>query len=147
MRNSFICSRRGNAIIEFAFLAPWLLFVFVGILDYGFYANAMIATQNAARVGAEVNSASLLTVVDTAGPCAYAKAALQYMPNSSSFSAACNALPLIVTSPAVATADGAALTADTAVTVQYQTASLIPIPGILPQQVTITRTVQMKVRQ
>jgi Flp pilus assembly protein TadG len=41
--------RSGNSIIELTFMMPWLLFLFVGVFDFGFYAYALIATQNAAR--------------------------------------------------------------------------------------------------
>lgn len=33
-------------------MVPWILFLFVGILDFGFYSYAAIATQNAARAAA-----------------------------------------------------------------------------------------------
>lgn len=33
-------------------MVPWILFLFVGILDFGFYAYAAIATENAARAAA-----------------------------------------------------------------------------------------------
>lgn len=42
---------RGHAVIEVALLSPWIFFLFVGTLDMGFYTHALIATQNAARVG------------------------------------------------------------------------------------------------
>ncbi len=45
-------SERGVAVIEAALWAPWLIFMFIGVLDFGFYNYAAIATENAARVGA-----------------------------------------------------------------------------------------------
>ncbi len=48
----------GNSIIELTFMMPWLLFLFVGVFDFGFYAYALIATQNAARAAAVHNSIS-----------------------------------------------------------------------------------------
>jgi Flp pilus assembly protein TadG len=29
--------RRGQSVIEFTFMAPWLLFLFVGVFDLGFF--------------------------------------------------------------------------------------------------------------
>ncbi len=43
---------RGVAVVEAALWAPWLIFMFIGVLDFGFYNYAAIATENAARVGA-----------------------------------------------------------------------------------------------
>ncbi len=45
-------SERGVAVIEAALWTPWLVFMFIGVLDFGFYNYAAIATENAARVGA-----------------------------------------------------------------------------------------------
>jgi TadE-like protein len=33
-------------------LLPWVLFLFVGAYDWGFYAHALISTENAARTAA-----------------------------------------------------------------------------------------------
>src|SRR5947207_14797502 len=41
---------RGHAVIEVSLMAPWIFFLFMGTLDFGFYSYAIIATQNAARV-------------------------------------------------------------------------------------------------
>ncbi len=50
--------RGGSAIIEMALLMPWLVFLFVGILDFGFYTYAAICTQSAARAAAVATSQS-----------------------------------------------------------------------------------------
>ena len=58
-QKSMPASRRsGNSIIEVTFMMPWLLFLFVGVFDFGFYSYALIATQNAARAAAVHNSIS-----------------------------------------------------------------------------------------
>ena len=41
--------QKGSALVEMAFMMPWIAFLFVGIFDFGFYSYAAIATQNAAR--------------------------------------------------------------------------------------------------
>jgi Flp pilus assembly protein TadG len=64
--------QRGNAIIEASLLAPWMLFLFVGVLDLGFYTHAAIATENAARVAAQYGAAGAGTAGDSAGACTYA---------------------------------------------------------------------------
>jgi Flp pilus assembly protein TadG len=45
--------RAGNSIVEFSLMAPWILFLFAGAFDWGFYAYALISVQNAARVAAQ----------------------------------------------------------------------------------------------
>jgi hypothetical protein len=55
----------------------------------------------------------------------------------------CSASPLTVTAALVAGPDGANASQ---VTVSYQTVPLIPIPGLLPGQATITRVVVIPVR-
>ena len=45
-------SRSGHAVIELSLMMPWLFFLFVGALDFGFYSYALISVQNSARVAA-----------------------------------------------------------------------------------------------
>jgi Flp pilus assembly protein TadG len=138
---------RGNCIIEFALLLPWVIFLFVGVLDYGFYAYALIATQNAARVAALYTSTSSTTAADQTTACSYVRAEMYMAPNIGSGVTSCGANPLIVTATSVAaasSADGSA--AASSVSVTYQTITLIPIPGILMGSYTFTRTVQMRLR-
>src|SRR5579871_6288354 len=73
--------RSGHSVMEFAFFLPFLLFLFVGAFDWGFYAWALIATQNAARVAALYTSGSSSTASDSSGACTYALGELAYAPN------------------------------------------------------------------
>ena len=130
---------RGNAVIEASFLIPWLVFMFVGVLDIGFYCQAAIATQNAARAGAAYTSLSSTTAADATTACQYAIQELQAMSNVRSLSS-CNATPLTVTAAKVTGVDG--LWASS-VSVTYVTNRMVPIPGLM-SQFTIRRIVQMK---
>lgn len=133
-------SRDGHAVVEIAFLLPWVFFLFAGALDMGFYSHALIATTNAARAAALSGaSASAAAGANSAQACAYAIAELRGMPNVRGL-ASCDAAPLIVTATAVTGADGAGATE---VRVVYTTPRMIPIPG-LPGQLTITRTAQVR---
>jgi len=137
-------SERGTAAVEVALLLPWIVVSFMAVLDFGFSAYALIATQNAARVAATWGSASTTN-----------KDALTASP-----SLACGtyALPLFKYAPTPVTACGTTLTAtpDTTksigsipyvqVAVAY-TVNLLAIPGIMPGSITINRTVTMPVRQ
>ncbi|MBZ5582502.1 MAG: pilus assembly protein [Acidobacteriia bacterium] len=132
--------RRGHAALELALLSPWIFFLFAGTLDMGFYAYALISTQNAARVAVEYTSKAPGTSADSDGACRYALAELSGMGNLRGVTT-CGATPLIVTAQKI-TADFDGVTAS-AVTVTYRTPMLIPIPG-LPGQLTVKRTVQMR---
>lgn len=148
LRSSGDSSRRGSSIIEFSLIFPWYVFLFVGALDSGFFAYALIATQNAARAAALYCSSSTSAAVDSVTACVYAADQLRGMPNIGvSYSAGCSGSPLTVTaallnsSSTPQSADGSPATM---VTVTYVTPQLIPIPGVFPGQLTITRSVQIR---
>ncbi len=132
---------RGGSVIEVTLLAPWIFFLFMGVFDLGFYSYALISTQNAARVAAAYTSKSSLTADDSAAACQYALLELHALSNVRGLSS-CNAPPLVVTASLIPGPDGAAASA---VLVKYTTNKLVPIPGIAGQ-LTITRTVQMKLK-
>jgi Flp pilus assembly protein TadG len=146
--------RHGHSALEFAFFLPYLLFLFVGAFDWGFYSWALMSTENAARTAALYTSSSSTNAADSAGACNIATAELADAPNvaaspavaktAGSGSATCTGNPITVTATSVTSgADGAAASQ---VSVTYKTPQLIPIPGSLTGQLSITRTVEMKVR-
>ncbi len=146
--------RRGNNLIEFSLLVPWYIFLFVGALDSGFFAYSLIASQTAAREGALYCAAqgSASPCVDASGSiqCQYALDQLRMMPNVGSGITTCGtgttvtaSAPVAVSTASITTSPASATYPGTAVTVVYLTPNLIPIPGLFPGQVTITRTVKM----
>ena len=146
--------RRGNNLIEFSLIVPWYIFLFVGALDSGFFAYSLIASQAAAREGALYCAAqgSGSPCVDAAGSvqCQYALDQLRMMPNVGSGITTCGTgttvtatAPVAVSTATINTSPASALYPGTSVTVVYLTPNLIPIPGLFPGQVTITRTVKM----
>jgi Flp pilus assembly protein TadG len=135
--------RRGSSAIEFALLIPWYVFLFVGALDFGFYSYALIGVQAAARIGAMYTASSTLSASDAITSCSYALDQLRGMPNVGPSLSTCSSSPVVVTAGLVTGPDGSNATS---VTVTYTTPQLIPIPGLLPGRLTISRTVQMRVR-
>ncbi len=134
--------RRGGSALEFALVLPWYIFLFVGVFDWGYYAHALISTEDAARVAALYTSSDADNVSDSAGACQYAWRALKVQVNlSSTPSCPATALPVIVTASEVNGPDG---NFAAQVSVTYQTQRLIPIPGLLPGRATIHRVVQMR---
>jgi|SRR5690348_5619459 Flp pilus assembly protein TadG len=141
--------RRGHAVIEVSLMAPWVFFLFMGIVDFGFYAYASIATEGAARVAVEQTSTDANSAADVAIACTYALGELKSLPNmmgvtgcASSASAITSSQPVAVTAAQVVGADG---TQASQVTVTYQTIPMIPIPGVMGQ-FTLSRTAQMRLR-
>ena len=132
---------RGNSVIEVTLLAPWIFLLFAGVFDMGFYACALICTENAARVAVAYTASSGASVADSVGACSYALPEMYAMSNTRNL-ATCTASPLTVTATSITGADGAAASQ---VTVIYETMNLITIPG-LRGQMTITRTVQQRVK-
>jgi Flp pilus assembly protein TadG len=146
--------RQGNNLIEFSLLVPWYIFLFVGALDSGFFAYSLIASQTAAREGAlycaSLGSASPCADSASSTQCGYALDQLRMMPNVGSALTTCGtgttvsaSAPLAVSTATITTSPASVSLPATAVTVVYLTPNLIPIPGMFPGQVTITRTVKM----
>ena len=134
----------GHSVIEVALLAPWIFFLFVGALDFGFYSYAAICTQNAARIAAfHATSSSDAAVDPNAALIARADvcAEMQALPNVGT---ACpsSVVQVTVTPQPFLGADGEPAAQ---VSVTYQTVPLIPIPGVLMNQMTITRVVEARI--
>ena len=144
-------SRSGNNVIEFSLLIPWYIFLFVGVYDYGFFSYSLISVQSAASVGAKYASSASATATDSTTVCSYALGQLQSLPNMGA-RATCTVNSTTVTSSAPLAAKAESISSGpdgypaAQVTVTYLTPQLVPIPGVLPGQLTITRVVKMRVR-
>ncbi len=135
-------------------MAPWLLFMFIGAMDWGFYAYSLIATESAARVACLYTSTNATDAVDNTTACTYALEQLRRMPNVGSSMSTCasgsavsTGSPVGVSATSVTGADG---NPAAQVAVTYLTPVMIPVilsgTTVTPKQVTITRTVQMRLR-
>lgn len=119
----------------------------MGVLDFGFCAYGLIATQSAARVGAAWGSATTAnsqSATLSTKVCNYAIDALQYAPNVGSSVNTCSGTSPIRVSTTY-NAQGADNLPTLTVTVTY-TVTLLAIPGVSPSSMTILRTVQSPVR-
>jgi hypothetical protein len=119
-------------------------------LDLGFYTNALISTENAARTAGLYYNTSKQQSSDVTKACYYALEVLRKQPNvgsgvttcASSATAVSQAAPVALTTSSVSAGpDGQPATT---VWVTYQTISMIPIPGLLTGQLTVTRSAQFK---
>jgi len=165
--------RRGQALVEMAFMMPWIVFLFVGVLDSGFYTYAAIATQNAARAVA-IQSANSGGTMSAAAMCVAVQNELRFLPNvalvgtcAGTQGAVSNAAPIwvcagILTSastsscgltvpnpPGCADCAGSGATGTNPRSIQavvtYRSIPLVPIPGILPMQLQLTRIAESRV--
>ena len=134
---------QGSALVELCLLAPWVLFLFVGVLDLGFFSYSLISVENAARIAAEYTSKASTVAADQTDACTLVLKELSTLPRVSGLSS-CSALPLKVTASSGTGPDG---NSATTVAVTYQSNSLIPIPALMAGTLNVTRTVQMRVRQ
>jgi Flp pilus assembly protein TadG len=142
-------SRAGHAVLEVALLSPWIFFLFIGALDWGFYSYALISTQSAARVAALYTSSSESTAADAATACSYVLDELRSLPNVGASLNSCSNWPVMVTVQRLdqnSNPQSSDRAPASRVTVRYRTVPLIPIPGLLPGQVTITQTAEMRLR-
>ncbi|HYL37388.1 MAG TPA: TadE family protein [Bryobacteraceae bacterium] len=156
--------RRGNSIIEVTLMMPWILFLFVGVLDFGFYAYSFISTENAARAAALQTSKSKGAAGPANNPspvppsvCAVVLNELQgTVSYGTTLNASCNDSNacfagktepcLNVTSELLPAGGPNGDNTDAAqVEVQYKTITMIPIPGMLGKAFTIDRKWQMKI--
>jgi Flp pilus assembly protein TadG len=171
MQTSIKRKRRqgGNSIVEVALLSPWIFFLFVGIFDMGFYTYAVICTQNAARAAAtQTAAAASAGLQSNLTACAGAWDELKGLPNVAGITTPdCTKLPVIVTQTTLCTqltvqpptiactggpcadcnnaTDPLGRAASSRVAVQYESRPLVPIPGILTWQMTITRIAEMRI--
>jgi hypothetical protein len=139
-------SKRGTAAVEAGLLIPWLVLSFIGILDFGFCAYGLIATQDAARSGAvwgSATSANAQSANLSTRACTYALKELQYAPNMSSVTTCGGSSPVSVLATYSSTGLGGVPTVSVAVTYSV---TLMPIPQIMPATLAITRTIQLPVR-
>ena len=134
---------RGSAVIEMALLSPWFLFLFIGVVDMGFYSYQLISVENAARVAAEYTSTGMSVADNSAGACTKVRAELASLANVSGL-ANCDNLPLKVIATKGTGLGG--LGTATTVTVTYQSTKMVPIPGLLTNQLTFSRTVVVRVK-
>src|SRR5579863_3558338 len=92
---------RGQAMVEVALLSPWIFFLFVGVMDTGFFCYTAICVENAARAAAFSTAVSQTEVSGTSNDnaCVAAWNELSNLPNvySATPPTGCSGLPAVVT--------------------------------------------------
>lgn len=142
-------SESGNSVVEVALMAPWIFFLFVGVFDLGSYLYAASCTQSAARIAAiqTASNPGLSSGVLQAMACNAAMLEMIRVPNTHGITG-CGVAPLTVkqqtlnksTTPACADCGVDATGVSSLVTVTYQSGLFVPIPGLLKNQLNLTRS-------
>ena len=167
---------RGQAMVEVTLMAPWIFFLFIGIMDFGFYSYEAITTENAARVAANQiakssgfsSTACALVVPEMSLLVNVAGAATPCSEGSTTVSAATPVAVCVgILTNAASTPCGFARTTpppdpcpgecadcclfptatSVVVGVTYQSPFMVNIPGILTNQLTLRRFAEMRVLQ
>jgi Flp pilus assembly protein TadG len=128
-------------MMEMALLMPWVFLLFIGVVDWGFYAYSLISMQAAIRTAVFYTSGSAATAADSGGACTVVLTELKDLPNLMT-TADCTTNPTVTASSVTGPDSQPA----SQVSVTYQSITLIPIPGLLAKQFTITRSSKMRIR-
>jgi Flp pilus assembly protein TadG len=140
-------SQAGTSLIEFALLAPVLLFLMVGLIEVGRYTYYGIVAAHAARAGVQYGAQNLVTAASPAGG-AIENAALNDAGNPAAWKAThsiiCTNGSNQVSCPAGASIAASNLVYYVQVKVTGTVNSLLKYPGI-PQQSSFTAVATMRV--
>jgi Flp pilus assembly protein TadG len=140
-----VSSDRGASLVEFAIIAPVLIFLLIGLIEVGRYTTVAIMAANAARAGAQYGAQNLTTALDNPGVQAAALADGQHLTN---FGAPKLTHLCSVGGGALETCPSGAVSANTVYYVKVQVNgsfnSLLNYPGI-PTNIPVSGTVVMRV--
>jgi len=128
-------------MLELALLSPWIIFLFIGAFDWGFYAYSLITLETATRNTALWTSQSTGNAGDTANACTVLLNEMSTLSNMGSVTS-CTSSPLVLSLSTITGPDNANASQ---VDVAYTTPTLIPIPGLLGNQFTLRRTVKIRI--
>src|SRR5215469_6207865 len=119
-------SRRGAAMMELALFSPWIVFLFVGTLDWGFYAYSLITLETATRSAASWN-ANHASPGDATTACQIVYNEMQTLINMAGVTT-CGGSTAVSVSASQVTGPDNENAAQVAVT--YTSPQMIPIPGL-----------------
>ena len=135
----------GASSIEFALLLPWVIFLFVGAFDWGFFAHALISTENAARVAA-IYAANLSGGAPSSSTaCNLVLKELSISSNVTSLTSCGSGTTVTDSAPVAISVSCTTLDSLHAVEVgvTYRTLQLVPIPGLLTGKATLYRVAEL----
>ena len=128
-------------MLELALFAPWVFFLFIGALDAGVYAYCLVSMQAAARSAVLYTSSGSTLAANNDVACNIVLGEMHSVPGVGS-TTSCASNPYV----RAASVTGPDSAAASQVTVRFTSPVLIPVPGLLTNQFTITRTAKMRIR-
>ena len=137
---------RGGAMLEMVMISPWIFLLFIGALDWGFYASALVSLEAGIRSAVLYTSTKSSIAMDstaTTKACELVLNEVRKLPNVGS-SVTCPSTNPAVTHTYLASGPGGAPASRVSVT--YTSISLIPIPGLLKKQFVVNRSAVMRIR-
>ena len=135
---------RGAAMVELALLSPWIIFLFVGVLDWGFYAHAVITLENATRAAAVYAAGSSTAYTETSNLCTILLNEMGSLSNMQSVTTCTGTSPVSFSSTQLTGASSPDGNTAIQMSVTYTTPQMIPIPGLLASKFTLTRTLKLR---
>ena len=134
---------RGGAMLEMVLISPWIFFLFIGALDWGFYASALVSLQAAVRSAVSYTATGVSTAAATTEACTIVLNEIRKLPNIGSGTTSCTSNPTVTAEYLVSGPGGVKASR---VSVTYTSITLVPMPGLLRKQFTVTRTAVMRLR-
>ena len=134
-------SEKGTAVVEFALVAPILIFLFMGVVDVGRYCYYGIVTAHAAASGVQFGSQNVITALNGTGMQSATLQDAASLPNATVSTQHFCSLNGAVASCGTG---GSGLTYYVKVQITGTYSPIFPYPGI-PQSVPITATAVMRV--
>ena len=128
-------------MLELALLSPWIIFLFIGALDWGFYAYSLITLEDATRAAVTYAASGSSNYTQTAAICTIVTDEMKTLIKMNGSATCGGSSPVSISSTQVTGPDNATAVQ---VSVTYTTPQMIPIPGLLAKQFTITRSLTMK---
>jgi hypothetical protein len=133
-------------MMEMVLISPWIFLLFIGVLDWGFYASALVSLQAGLRSAVLYTSTSSAIAQDANTPtkaCEIVLSEIRKLPNVGA-GATCPSTNPVVTHTFLPSGPGASPASR--VTVTYTSVTLVPMPGLLRKQFTVTRSAVMRIR-
>ena len=128
-------------MLELALFAPWVFLLFIGALDTGVYAYCLVSMQAAARSAVLYTSSSSTLASNSDAACNVVLGEMRSVPGLGA-ATSCDSNPYV----RAASVTGPDSAAASQVTIRLTSPALIPLPGLLAKQFTITRTAKMRIR-
>ena len=130
-------------MLEMVLISPWIFLLFIGALDWGFYASALVSLEAGVRSAVTYTAAGEGTAAATSDACTIVLNDIRKLPNIGSSVTGCSSNPTVT---ATYLPSGPGGVKASRVTATYTSITLVPMPGLLRKQFTVTRSAVMRLR-